>query len=67
MNKAYVSEFETFMNRFLQAHPEVVAEQRRGWRSFWEVKIDRKTAHVSKEDIVPDDQYGFRWHAKKQP
>ena len=65
MNKAYVSEFETFMSQFLQAHPEVVEEQRRGWRSFWEVKIDRETAHFGKEDVVQDDQYGFRWHTER--
>jgi hypothetical protein len=60
MNKAYVSDFEIFMNQFLKEHPEVVEEQKRGWRSFWEVKIDPAAPNFSKEDIVRDDQYGFR-------
>ena len=59
MNKAYVSDFEIFMNQFLKEHPEVVEEQRRGWRSFWEVKIDPATSHFGKEDFVRDDHYGF--------
>jgi Protein of unknown function (DUF3460) len=59
MNKAYVSEFTNFIDHFLKVHPEVIEEQRRNWRSFWEPDIDPATSHVSKEDIVPDHHYGF--------
>jgi hypothetical protein len=65
MTKPYISEFETFMNQFLQSHPEVIEEQRRNWRSFWEPEIHHETAHPRKEDLVPDDQYGFRWRPHK--
>ena len=61
MNKAYVSDFMNFMDQYLKEHPEVVEEQRRGWSSFWEVKIDPAASNFSKEDIVPDDHYGFSW------
>jgi hypothetical protein len=59
MDKTYVSDFTHFMDQYLKVHPEVVDEQVRNWRSFWEPKIDRETAHARKEDIVPDHQYGF--------
>jgi Protein of unknown function (DUF3460) len=62
MNKAYTSEYESFIDQFLKQHPEIVEEQQRNWCTYWEVKIDPETAHVRKEDLVPDDQYGFRWH-----
>jgi len=61
MNKAYVSDFEIFMNQFLKEHPEVAEEQMRGWRSFWEVKTDPAASHFSKEDVVRDDHYGFHY------
>ena len=65
MTKPYISEFETFMNQFLHEHPEVIEEQKRNWRSFWEPEIDRETAHPRIEDLVEDDQYGFRWRPHK--
>lgn len=65
MNKPYTSEFANFMGQFLLAHPETIEEQLSGWRSFWDVKIHHETAHPGKEDLVPDDQYGFRWHLQK--
>lgn len=60
MNKAYVSDFEIFMGKFLKDHPEVVEQQRRGWSSFWQVKIDPAASNFRKEDLVPDDHYGFK-------
>ena len=59
MNRAYVSDFEIFMNQFLKEHPEVVEARMRGYRSFWEVKIEPANANVSKENIVRDEHYGF--------
>jgi hypothetical protein len=60
-----VYEFENFMDQFLKEHPEVVREQHRGWSSFWDVKINPETTHIHKEDLLPDDLYGFRWHTHK--
>ena len=28
---AYVSEFEQYMNTFLERHPDVILDQERGW------------------------------------
>ncbi|NNM69093.1 MAG: DUF3460 family protein [Gallionella sp.] len=63
MDKAYVSEFMNFMNRYLEEHPEVVEEQRRGWAFFWNAKVDPTAAEITKKNRVPDDSYGFSWPA----
>lgn len=59
MNKAYVSDFTCFMDQFMKVHPEVVDEQLRNWRSFWEVQHGPNDTHFKLTDIVPDDHYGF--------
>ncbi|NWG87130.1 MAG: DUF3460 family protein [Hydrogenophilaceae bacterium] len=35
MDRAYVSEFTLFMNKYLKEHPEVVKDQQRGWKIYW--------------------------------
>lgn len=35
MNRGYISEFSRFMEAFLHEHPDIVADQRRGWLLFW--------------------------------
>jgi hypothetical protein len=62
MDKAYVSEFSEFMDRYLGEHPEVVEDQRRGWEFFWEAKVGLMTPEISKDDVATDDSYGFSWH-----
>jgi len=61
MGQAYVSEFAEFMDRYMKEHPEVVEEQRHGWDFFWEPKVDLTAAHITRDDLVPDDNYGFAW------
>ena len=63
MDKAYVSEFTVFMDHYLQVHPEVLEEQRRGWDFFWSPKAGLEAVNKELEDIVPDDAYGFSWSA----
>ncbi len=63
MDKAYVSEFTDFMNRYLEEHPEVVEEQRRGWNFFWNPKVDLTPPEITKEYRVQNDSYGFSWSA----
>ena len=63
MNREYVSEFTAFMNRYLKEHPEAVKEQRRGWRIYWDHKIDEADLERAAKDSVPDDGYGFHWPA----
>lgn len=59
MDKKYVSDFTKFMDQYLDQHPEVVEEQRRNWRSFWDLKLKPSAQPPSKDDLVPDDHYGF--------
>jgi hypothetical protein len=63
MGKPYVSEFTDFMNQYLEAHPEVVEDQRRGWEFFWKRKAEIRAPEISKDDIAPDDGYGYSWSA----
>jgi len=58
-------DFEKFMDQFMKEHPDVTLAQQRGWRSFWDVKIDPATTQIHKEDLLPDDLYGFRWNTHK--
>lgn len=53
----YVSEFTNFIDAFLGQHPEVVQEQRRGWKIFWDKKVDLAELEALKEDIVPMKPY----------
>ena len=70
MNRQYVSEFTAFINHYLEEHPDVVKEQHRGWRIYWDHKIDlAEQARIAK-DRVPDDGYGFHasaWHGRPLP
>ena len=59
MSKAYISEFELFMNQYLKDHPEVVEERMRNWRSFWEARVTPAPMKIDSRDIVPDEHYGF--------
>lgn len=65
-NRAYVSEFTTFINRYLDEHPEVVKDQRLGWDIYWNHKVDFKAQEEAAHDSVPDDGYGFFASAWRQ-
>jgi len=70
MNREYVSEFTGFMNHYLEEHPEEVKEQHRGWRIYWDHKVDLAEQERIVKDSVPDDGYGFHWpawHGKPSP
>lgn len=58
-DKAYVSEFTVFMNRYLADHPEVVDDQRRGWNIFWDRNVDQAALQATEKASVPDDHYGY--------
>lgn len=59
MDRRYVSEFTRFMESYLTGHPEVVAEQRTGWRIYWDKRVDLRAQEAAEHDRVPDDGYGF--------
>jgi hypothetical protein len=59
MDRHYVSEYTRFINCYLEEHPEVVEDQKRGWNIYWGHKVDHKALKEAAEDSVPDDSYGF--------
>lgn len=56
----YVSEFEHFMNRFLEEHPDVREDQRIARLIHWDRKVDLWALKLAEQDRVPEDGYGFR-------
>lgn len=66
MKSGYVSEFSRFIDHYLQEHPEVVEDQRRGWNIFWNHHVDFVEQKLAEEDAVPDDSYGFKWPVHHQ-
>lgn len=60
MDRAYVSEFTRFMDDFLAGHPDVVAEQQRGWRIYWDKDVDPVALQEAEEDALPFDAYEYK-------
>lgn len=55
----YVSEYEQFLNRYLDAHPEVRENQRRGWYIFWDHNFDRTDVDQAEKDKLPTHPYVY--------
>ncbi len=36
----YVSEFEQFLDGYLEQHPDVVEDRQRGWYIWWDHRVD---------------------------
>lgn len=62
-NEAYVSEFEKFMNGFLDQHPEIIEDQRQGRLIHWDHHVDLAAQEKAAQDSVPEDGYGFYYPA----
>ena len=59
MKSLYVSEFTRFINRYLAQNPDVVEDQKRGWRIYWDRQVDPVALEEAEEDSVPFDAYEF--------
>lgn len=59
MDRAYVSEFTHFIDDFVRDHPEVVRDQKKGFRIYWDKQVDLTAEAQARADTVPDDGYGF--------
>lgn len=55
----YVSEFSQFINAFLEQHPEVVEDQRRGWYIWWDRQVDLHELEKAREDTVELPPYYY--------
>lgn len=53
----YISEFGQFMDQFLEQHPEVIVDQRKGWKIFWDKKVNFSELDDLKEGSIPMKPY----------
>jgi hypothetical protein len=67
MKADYVSDFTLFINHYLETHPDVVAEQKRGWEQSWNPDAKPAAQQAVKEDEAPNDGYGFYLPAGRDP
>lgn len=56
-DRMYVSDFERFMQDYLEHHPEVVADQRDGWFIWWDHRIDLDEMDRQRASEVPFRPY----------
>lgn len=55
----YVSEFAQFMHAFMESHPEVVVNQRKGWNIFWDKNVNFEELKDATADSVPVKSYYY--------
>lgn len=55
----YVSDFADYMNHFLDDHPEVIDDQRRGWAIWWNHPFNLNELEKSAKDTVPVGAYYY--------
>ena len=55
----YVSEFDQFLDGFLRTHPEVEADQKRGWYIWWDHRLDLDELEKQHKDEVPAKPYQY--------
>ena len=56
---AYVSEFEQYMNTFLERHPDVILDQERGWYIWWDHRLDLDAEEKERASEVPPKAYPY--------
>lgn len=57
--KGYVSEYEQFLDRYKQTHPDVEENQRRGWYIWWDHNLDLAEVDRARRDSVPTNPYYY--------
>jgi len=55
----YVSEFDQFLDGYLESHPEVQEDRQRGWYIFWDHRVDLDELDRQRKDSVPVKAYGY--------
>jgi hypothetical protein len=55
----YVSEFEEFIDRYMEQHPGVREDQRRGWNIWWDHRLDLDAVDRQRKDSVPPNPYYY--------
>lgn len=57
--QGYTSEFERYMNGFLEKHPDVVEDQKRGWYIWWDHRLDLDEQDKLKQSEVKPKPYSY--------
>ena len=55
----YVSEFGTFIQDYLDEHPDVAKDQLTGWNHFWDHDVDFNELEKAGNDNVPVKAYNY--------
>ena len=55
----YVSDFEQFMNSYLDQHPEVEADRKHGWLIWWDHRLDLAELDKQRESEVAVRPYRY--------
>jgi hypothetical protein len=58
-HSGYVSEFTQFIDQFIEQHPEVSENRRRGWYIFWDKRVDLDELERAKKDNVRQNPYYY--------
>jgi hypothetical protein len=56
---AYTSEFERFMDSFMARHPDVRADQQRGWYIWWDHRLDLDEQKRADADAITVKPYPY--------
>lgn len=55
----YVSDFEQFLDRYLDTHPQVEQERMRGWYIWWDRRFDPHWVDGAPRNEVPVKPYAY--------
>lgn len=55
----YVSDFEQFMNGFLEQRPDVEEDRQRGWYIWWDHRVDLDELEQQRKNSVPEKPYHY--------
>lgn len=55
----FVSEFEQFLGGYKAAHPDVEADQLRGWHIWWDRQVEAGEQEMRRKDTVPVKPYPY--------
>jgi hypothetical protein len=56
---AYESEFGQFLHDFMEEHPDVEEDQKRGWYIWWDHRVDLDELDKQRKDSVPVKPYHY--------
>ena len=55
----YISEFDDFLHRYLEQHPEVVEDRQRGWYIWWDHRVDLDELDKQRKNTVQEPPYHY--------